>query len=468
MSQQPNVILLVLDTVRAEQLGLYGGDIDPMPNLNSFAEKATVYERAYANAPWTLPAHASLFTGEIPSVHGCHGESPYLDATDILPKVFADSGYATSAISNNIWISDYFGFDQGFDYFYKQWQLFREHTDLAHILKTGDTNLATLIQNLLSGNPLVNLVNGLYGRYMYRRQDFGASRTTDDALSLTDKTTQPFFIFVNYMEAHAPYTLHKCSEKFLPSDVGDPERYSEYSRQSKAYHQGKLSLSELDFQAIEGLYNGELCYLDGQLGRLFDGLDDRGLLSDSLVIIVGDHGENIGDHGLMAHRFSVHDTLLHVPMIVSYPDSWIAPDRVSTPVDFRDLYRELVMIAEGGTSALEMEDRKEPIVAEYLDTNYTPEARDEEVTFEGTSLDRLLVAAITKDHKYVKNDQGEKTLYQFGSSDFEKGGQIVEDMAIIDELEKYCHGLNDRERSGESKTPSSSEVERHLEDLGYL
>lgn len=437
-----------------------------MPNLASLASEGTVFERAYANAPWTVPAHASMFTGQLPSEHGCHGGSPRFDSTDVLPEIFAEAGYETFAISNNIWISDYFGFDKGFDTFYKQWQLFREHGDLGHVLKTGETNPATLLQTVLSGNPIVNILNGLFGRYVYRRFDFGSRRTTNDALEVVDKREEPLFLFLNYMEAHAPYTVHDGTDEFLPDGVDDPERYSEFSGQSKAYHFGDLSLSNEDFQAMEGLYDGELRYLDRQLGRLIDGLETRDMLDDTLIIILGDHGENIGDHGLMAHRFSLHDTLLHVPFIVHYPNGWTSPARVTTPVDFRDLYNQLVAVANNYQPQPAPDERDEPIVAEYLDTSYTPESNADWNAFEDSKYDRLLAAAVTHEHKYVRDSRGNDWLYEFAGGDFEKSGRLVEKPNVIAELKGYCKSIEGRERHGAPSTPA--EIQRHLEDLGYM
>jgi len=467
--KRPNVVLVVLDTVRAGNLELYGHDRETMPNLTTFAEEATTFPRAYTNAPWTLPAHASLFTGQLPSDHQCHGDMLSFDpSTPVLAQRLSENGYETHAISNNIWISDHFGFDCGFDTFSKQWQLFRESKDLGHVLKQDDKSPRELAAEILSGNMAINLLNGLYGRWLYRRSDFGARRSTDDALDMIDEATDPFFLFVNYMEAHAPFTTHSEETDCLSKDItnAEIERCIEYSNRSLDYHTGRLDVSPREFDVLEQLYDSELRYLDTQLGRLFDGLRDEEILSDSLVVIVGDHGENLGDYDLMAHRFSVNDTLLHVPLVISYPDYVEEPNTPTVPVDLRDVAAEIAGIGSDRRAASMMPERERetPVVAEYLSTDYTPEAKDEKFAFAGSRFDRRYVAGITKEHKYAIDDEEGETLYKYGDTIGDKT-QINVDRSVTDDITPH---LSTPTKSGGGETVENEAVRQHLTDLGYL
>lgn len=469
--QNPNVVLLVLDTIRARELPIYGYDRETAPSLSRFASNATIYDRAYTNAPWTLPAHASLFSGLLPSEHGCHGGSPSfdLDATHTLAGQFRTRGYETYGVSNNVWVNDHFGMDAGFGSFHKEWQLFTQSRDVGHLMKRSKSGPLRLLKSVLSGNPLVNAVNGLYGKYFYRRDDFGAERTTSHVESILKDTDEPFFLFVNYMEAHAPYTPHEETEQFLPvgTDYHAIERLEEISSRSKDFHVGDLELDDDDFTALQAMYDGEIRYLDDRLGRLFDVIEGTDL-RDTVVVVVGDHGENIGDHSLMAHRFSVHDTLVHVPLMIRYPDWFDAPDRLSVPVDFRDLFAELVAIADGADSTrMPVKGRDEPVVTEYLDTTYTPEAKDDNVKFEGSEYDHRLAAAITEKYKYVLRDDDQERLYRYGARDFEIEGRLVEEESVTTELREYCSAV--RQPDGdEGEEIEDESVRSHLEELGYL
>lgn len=465
VSTKPNVILIVLDTVRAQQLGLYGRSLDPMPNLTQFAQDATVFERAYTNAPWTLPAHASLFTGKLPSEHGCHGGSLGLSSDhQTIAQHLSTNGYRTYGVSNNVWISDHFQLDTGFDEFYKEWQFFRQSREIGHILKEQTTSVLELLRTLSQGNPLVNLINGLYGKYLYRRTDFGAERTTRHVTSLLKDVSEPFFLFINYMEGHAPFFEHKCSDRFLPDGIQDVSQYTDLSGRSFDYHTDKIDISDTEFEIIESLYDGELHYLDRQLDRLFDTVRDEGLLSDSIVVVVSDHGENIGDHGLMAHRFSVHDTLLHVPLVIRHPD-YLQGERVESPVAFTDLHRWLSDIPAGETIPT-MLSSDGPVVAEYLSTDYTPEAQADEFDFTDSEYDRHQIAVLTAEHKLIVTDNNEILLYESGKGpDFEMDGKQISDPDVESELLEYCSGFD---HDSEAGLDERNAVKQHLKNLGYM
>ncbi|MFC3958581.1 sulfatase [Halovivax cerinus] len=464
-----NVVLVVLDTVRARQLGLYGRDRDPMPALTEFAEDATVFNSAYTNAPWTVPAHASLFTGTLPSEHGCHGGSLEFDpGGPSLAETLSAQEYRTLALSNNVWISDHFGFDRGFDSFYKEWQLFREAQELGHALKTGDRSRLALLRAFASGNPIENALNGLYGKYWYRRSDFGAKRTTNHLGSVLEDVREPFFAFVNYMEGHAPYQEHPHSRAYLPTDLDDASRYTELSGRSVDYHAGALALGDEEFSMMESLYDGELRYLDARLRHVFDALAAHDLLSETIVAIVGDHGENIGDHGLLAHRFSVHDTLLHVPLVVRHPDSGRG-ERVSDPVDLVDLHNWLLDASIDGADPTTMPSPG-PIVTEYLSTDYAPETTRDDFTFEGSAYDRRYAAARTESHKLVVADDGTERLYAAGDGpDFERDGREITEPgrtepALVSTLREACPEFDHRLGATDDHRAA---VESHLETLGY-
>lgn len=459
-SVRPNIILIVLDTVRARNLELYGHDRETMPNLTKFGDDATVYERAYTNAPWTLPAHATLFTGKLPSDHGCHGGSLQFDPKDsTLAERLQEQGYLTRGISNNIWISDHFGFERGFDSLYKQWQLFREKRDIGHVLKT-EPGPGELAKTLIGGNPLVNLANGLYGKWLYRRSDFGGAKTTADAVEQLDDGEEPFFLFLNYMEGHAPYQYHEEQTPFLETTDGAAD-LTELSGQSEAFHLGEREISDEEFEQLQALYDGELRYLDDQLGRLFQALDDRNLRDDTMVVIVGDHGENIGEHGLMAHRFSVHDTVLQVPLVIKYPAGHHPNIDPATPVDLTYVFREMLRMSGaevGGTEDIE------PIVAEYVDPRYTPEAAT--TGFEGSRFDRRYTAVISDDHKLVLDDRGETTLFAREGQDFELDGHRIENETVESELSQYGPRPGTI-TSNDDTEDLSQDVVHHLEALGY-
>jgi len=468
-SDLPNVILLVGDTVRARDIGTYG-HVNTSPCIDELGESGVVFERGYTNAPWTLPAHASLFSGLLPSEHGCHGESPGFDPDRTMAELLSARGYETYGISNNIWLSRHFGFDAGFDEFVQNWKLFQDATELAYLIKPSiETSWRDFAREMVSGNVLKNVANSLYGKYVYRRDDYGGRRTTETATDLVESADAPFFLFCNYMEPHSEYRPNEFTGEFLPEDLSRRRllEYSELSQRSPEYHFGDLTISDEEFQILRAMYDAEIKYFDREVGGVIEHLRRHDLLANSMVVVIGDHGENVGDHGLMEHKFSVHDTLLHVPVVVKYPAEYDVSGRESTPVDFRDLFREIVGVSDGEAPSLVGHERDAPIVAEYLSTAYVEEANDESSEFEGSEYDRLLSAVITGDHKYVTDDRGDRTLYRYDGSGTDMEKTEVEAPAIETELAEYATAFADVADAG-GDTEIDGAVEQHLEDLGYM
>ena len=132
---KPDVVLIVLDTTRASSLSVYGHARPTTPRLEEFAREAVRFDRCVSPSPWTVPAHASLFTGLYPSAHGTEGDNPILGSgRPLLATLMQRAGYRTEGISSNVWISDVFGFARGFDAFHKTWQMFQNAHDAAEVL----------------------------------------------------------------------------------------------------------------------------------------------------------------------------------------------------------------------------------------------------------------------------------------------------------------------------------------------
>src|SRR3972149_8651863 len=135
---QPNIIIIILDTARAQSFSCYGYKRKTTPNIDRIAQGAVLFENAISPSPWTLPAHASIFTGMYPSRHGCHERHKFLNRNlPTLPEILKNIGYRTIGISNNSWISKNFGFDRGFDSFIKLWQIIQYETDMADASAKG-------------------------------------------------------------------------------------------------------------------------------------------------------------------------------------------------------------------------------------------------------------------------------------------------------------------------------------------
>jgi arylsulfatase A-like enzyme len=307
----PNVLLLVLDTVRAQSLSLYGYGRKTTPNLERLAAGGVCFGRAMATAGWTLPSHASMFTGRFPDELSCDFTVPLDKTHPTLAEVLRDRGYETAGfVGNNIFCSRESGLARGFEHY----------EDFA----------------LTPGQLLLDSSLGHAARFRLWEQ-FGtndnlgrksAERLNDDLCGWLARRRgdRPFFAFVNYFDSHDPY--------LPPAEFA--RRFG--SAVPNGNVAGRPALSPTEIAELNDAYDGTIAYLDHQLGRLADELDRQGLLANTYVIVVGDHGEHFGEHGLVSHGGSLYMQLLHVPLLVLGPALGRSRGTViDTPVTLRDL-----------------------------------------------------------------------------------------------------------------------------------
>ncbi|WP_290811363.1 sulfatase, partial [Halovivax sp.] len=314
--RRPNVLFVVMDTARAE----YAYDPEVMPNLARIASEGTTFANAFANGPWTVPSHASMFTGQYTTDHDTHAGTKRFDPdVPTLAEALGDAGYRTACFSNNTWLSPEFGYDRGFDEFVAGWELLEGGADLLTIRAESDSTsgrLRAVFRERGVASACETLVNAAYAKFVRKRYDDGAFLTNLRLrrwLSDAHRRDEPFFAFVNYLEPHLPYEPPgRDWRRFLPSGVA-PSDAAGVNQNAHRFITGNAEMTERDFAALEALYKGELAYLDRRIGRLYETLEASGALEETLLIIAGDHGENLGDHGLMDHQYNLYDTVLRVP-----------------------------------------------------------------------------------------------------------------------------------------------------------
>ena len=298
-----NVILISLDTLRADRLGVYGNRRNLAPNLDGLARQGALFTQAWSPFPNTLAAHASLFTGLTPQQHGL---LPGVDSrmprdTRTLARAFAEQGYHTVAFTENAFVSSVYGFDVGFD---------RYHN--GPVVSEDD---------LFPGASAVT---------------FGKA-----AGWLKNRPPGPFFLFVHTYDVHAPYSR--------PSgDLGDllmyrlsPNYQGEFKQiyhpwSEIAHNAGQIPLLPRDLVRIESLYDAETWILDRQLGEFLRTLDVLDLVDSTLLVVISDHGEEFNEHGYMGHGETLHTQALHVPLLLRLPGRVPAGLRVSAPVNLLD------------------------------------------------------------------------------------------------------------------------------------
>lgn len=471
-----------MDTARAQTV-LNNQEL--MPNFYQLAEEGTLFTNAFTTAPWTLPSHASLFTGQYTESHETHAGSKFFNPkVPTIAELLRQNGYDTVAFSNNAWISPEFGFDRGFDTFKTGFELVNCETNLISVAKE---NQGALEQAKAVGETLINrnahrtIINAIYAKFFRGRYDDGARLTNWRVrrwLSNDKDSNKPFFMFLNYLEPHLPYEPPKpyLPDELNRSDVGD------VSQDAWGYITGKSKMSERDFEILGKLYECELQYLDSRLGQLFKFFKQNDLFEDTIFIVTSDHGENIGDHGLMDHQYCLFDTLLHVPLLIRYPEQLPVGKTCDALVEIRDLYPtlcELVNIKQELSSETSEHsllgvtddgDGREEIFAQYVHPQPAISALRErvgEVPETVLKYDRALNAIRTDKWKLIEGSDRSQRLYKiFDESTLLNPNECSQYRYLLDRL-RGTFGIP--ENKLESTSSSISETrESQLKDLGYL
>jgi arylsulfatase A-like enzyme len=349
----PNVLLIVLDTVRAQSLSLYGYERPTTPFLERFARTGVTFDRAISTAPWTLPSHASMFTGKFPHELFDSTFDPLPTTHPTLAEILSKNGYATAGFAaNTVFCSREFGLARGFGY-YEDYRV--SPTELA----IAPTLLRTLSQNQIARERV-------FGDDLPDRKS--ASSISDDFLNWVSRNKhQPYFAFLNYYDAHEPY---------LP-----PPPFATLFSNSKDRPRGAYGTYDLDsltkdqILELHDAYDNSIAYVDDRLSKLFAELERQGSLGNTIVVITSDHGELFGEHGMLGHFNGVYRPTIHVPLIISAPSLAPVNVRVGNGVSLRDIPATILDLV--GTNA----DLPGQSLSRLWSTGRTSGASAEEMSF---------------------------------------------------------------------------------------
>ncbi len=320
----PNLIFVVLDTLRTDHMGMYGYERKTTPWLDEFASKATVYENLAGSSSYTLPTHATLFTGLLAETHGAlelHNHdgaegvsleelglqadfakvAPLSDEAVTLAEVLSERGYETGAIcANTAYLARAFNLDQGF---------------ATYVDETGSRaqwrplGLSIMVRLPLPERWRLERLLGSNERYYLLAPEINALAKQ----WIEGRADRPFFLFLNYMEAHAPYLpLPGYRDLF-------PQSYAHQTADWARINAGEIALTADEKTVLVDAYDAEIKSLDDRLRDMFAYFEAEGALENTIVVFVGDHGESFGEHGKLGHALTVFQPEVHVPLIVKLP-----------------------------------------------------------------------------------------------------------------------------------------------------
>jgi choline-sulfatase len=395
----PNVVVITIDTLRADHVGCYGDKDIKTPNIDALAQEGVRFERAFTPVPVTLPAHSALFTGTYPLRSGMHdfADNKLSPSQPTLASVLKENGYATGAVIGSAVLDSRFGLNHGFDFYYDHFDFSRlQESNLDEMERSGDA-------------------------------------VADQAIDWLDKNDQKkFFLWMHLYDPHYPYR--------------PPSPYSE--------------------QYKDRPYDGEIAFADSQVGRLIRELKERGVYQNTVIILTGDHGESLGEHGEKTHGFFIYNSTLHIPVIIRVPGESSArtvSDLVSLPDLMPTVLAFLKIDAPSdvqGRSLLPLMTSKDKEAARTL--------------YAETFLPRLhfnwseLRGSETENYHFI--DAPKPELYDLKKDPAETNNLYPEKKAVAEEMRNKLATLIQQYSSGQElaqKTGLDPALMERLKSLGY-
>ncbi len=463
VARRPNILLIVMDPARRDHVSSYGALRETTPHLAAFAEEGCVYENAFTAAPWTPPSHATMFTGLYPPSHKVdHGHLFLEPEVPTLAATLTAAGYETINLTNNSFVGYATGLDRGF----------------TTVEEKGDPNRWRYLRKR-AARAWAKMRDGV--------RDAGASHSVQWVRRWLRRRDpeQPFFLFINFLEPHLPYTPpRRFVERFCdPCAIRAEVRRVGLEAAGADYLTGRVTLDEEGLNHLAILYDAELAYLDTRLHDIFTNLCTAGLLDQTMVIVTSDHGENLGDYGMVDHQYCLYDTLVRIPLIVRYPELFSPGSTVEGLVQNVDFAPSILKVAGAdpgemvlqGQSLLPDDVATEPrkyVYADYARPSTTLSALQEKhPTFDVTPYDRALSMVRDDRYKLIQTSDGTEELYDLHEDPHEENNLASDhpDLAA-----NYGDALSTWRRDC---TPAVEREDDHafdartltmLEELGYL
>jgi arylsulfatase A-like enzyme len=391
-SERPNIVLITMDTVRADHLSAYGYSRDTTPNLARLAEKGVLFQNAVSATSWTLPSLAAIYTGLLPHQSGANAFRPLNPGWKTIESVLGQHGYATAGFNANYYYGESgWGLGGGFGRY--------------------DDDRTTLLYNLsrtLVGRAAVQPLYQNLDRYdaFYRRN--AADLNTEIFRWLRRRPARPFYVYINYFDAHSPYVPPApYNHRFgtLPESV--VRRWG-----VKGGFRPRQPLPASDRRALIDGYDNSLAYLDAQIGRLVHFLESSPAGKNTVILITADHGEAFGEHGAYQHGNDLHREEIHVPLI-AYGAGVPTGKRIAQPVPVRQLFATAIDLALGNAVPLHAYS-----LARFWQTDTPQEIASPVVSELSASLSEADAAGIsltTAQWHYILTTKGDQYLYDWAA-----------------------------------------------------
>lgn len=506
-TQRPDILFLVLDTQRADRLSCYGYPLQTSPHLDAFAADATRFQAAIAPAQWTIPSHASMFTGVYPSHHQTvQSYSALPEEMPTLAERLSDGGYFTAGFCNNPLVGVINnGLRRGFYSFLNYSGLLTSYPNQIGVRKGWLDRYRQGFKRLVAG--LLNRVQDAFARsdtllalsftpLMVPLWQTALSFKGNTLKSLNDaarllidrkgvKPDQPIFAFINLMGTHMPYhPPRRFMEQFAPHVLRDREAQS-FLRRFNTDVYGWLAplsgaLNDHQKTTLDGMYDAEVACQDEQVGEFLQRLRQSGRLENTLVIICSDHGEHLGEKQFMGHSLTVYNELVRVPLIIRDPSGLFPRNSViEEVVSTRRLFHTVLTaagLADDQEAALSLTQEVEhhPVIAEAIPpqnvVNLLQRRQPELVRDRACDLTRR--AVWMGNHKLIETGDRHLELYDFFDDPDESlnlSDILPENVEVLQDcLQAFSNQSVAIAATRRAPGFDDPEVQQRLRDLGYL
>lgn len=468
MDSRPNFLIVILDSARPDWLSCYSGPDGVSPNIDRVAAEGILFEQAISPSSWTFPVMASVFTGMLPCKHGGHDEHVMLDSDyPTMAEIFERAGYDTAAFSDVPYVGPMTKLSRGFA---TMSNMRRHEVSFGHKILKGIGRAHRTLSGKYQKTNETPVAFGEAMRWLESRRDRG----------------KPFMLYLHSDETHAPFLPPKRYRRRF-SGLSARQMHA-INQDNQLYVSGAVPMSQTDFDDLRALALAEVAYTDAWVGKLLARVQRLGLAEETAIVIAADHGDNLGEHGLLRHGMCLYDTLLRVPLILKLPGCTEAV-RVEPMVQLIDLLPTLMALAsidEPDTSrefhgrdllvAMRTESFADFAVSELYRPDqqiwrnkvpdFLPEFRER--------FDRTLRSYRTNTHKLIWSSNGRHELYDLKDDPGETKNLIQTDAQTAARLQsKLNHWLGSFDRTEPSEPapvePAMDErVMERLRDLGYV
>ncbi len=387
---RPNIVLISIDSLRADHLSSYGYGRKTSPRIDQLASKGALFEKAFSTTSWTLPSHMALFTSMYDTVHGVTTHDQALDPLRItLPMALQEGGYNTAGFYSGPYLIPAFGFGRGFDKYIKCFDY----------MEPGEVDN----KHSIGYKP---------DQHHASHNDVTSPRIHQEVSRWLERTSKnkPFFLFVHMWDVHYDY-LPPAEYATRFTDPTYRTTLDLSSFETNPAINDKMDPRDLDH--LIGLYDGEIAYTDDHIGKILDKMKSLGLSENTIVLVTSDHGEAFFEHGTKGHQKDLFDEVLHIPLIISWPGKIEEGVRVSSQASIIDIMPTLLDLA-GVPSPPEALGRSLKPLIDGTDREMDEALIFSELTMDSVQYRRHLRSIRTPQYKVIYNTTPD-------SKDFGKG-----------------------------------------------